>query len=83
MADVTKCTGYCPISEFCYRYTAVANPCWQTYSKLEEVCLSDNKSKYKEFIPDEKRIKEIEEDKEKSFDDILLDEIHKVMNETN
>jgi hypothetical protein len=74
------CTGNCPISNYCYRYTAVANPYGQTYSKLEEVCLSSEKNKYSEFIPDEKKIKE---DEEISFNDILLAEIHKLMDKTN
>lgn len=78
MPDISKCTGNCPISDYCYRYTAVANPYGQTYSRLEEVCLSNEENKYSDFIPDEKRIKE---DKENlSFDDILLAEIHKAMN---
>jgi hypothetical protein len=78
MPDITKCTGNCPISEYCYRYTAKPNPRWQSYSKLEEVCLSNEENKYSDFIPDEKRIKE---DKENlSFDDILSVEIHKAMN---
>lgn len=75
MPDITMCTGNCLISDYCYRYTAVANPYGQTYSRLEEVCLSNEENKYSNFIPDEKRIKE---DKENlSFDDILLAEIHK------
>ena len=81
MPDISMCTGNCPISDYCYRHTATPNPYWQTYSRLEEVCLSSEKHKYKEFIPDEKRIKEDEDNL--SFDDILLAEIHKVMNETN
>lgn len=81
MPDICKCTGYCPISEYCYRNTAVANPYGQTYSRLEEVCLSNEENKYSEFIPDRKRIKEDEENL--SFNDILLAEIHKLMDETN
>lgn len=80
MPDICMCTGYCPISEYCYRYTAVANPYGQTFSKLEEVCLSSEENKYSEFIPDKKKIKD---DEELSFNDILLAEIHKLMDETN
>ena len=80
MADITMCTGNCPISEYCYRYTAIANPYGQSYSRLEEVCLHNEENKYSEFIPDEKKI---EEDGELSFNDILLAEIHKIMDETN
>lgn len=80
MPDITMCTGNCPISEYCYRYTAVANPYGQTFSQLEEVCFSDQ-NKYNAFIPDAKRIKEDEENL--SFNDILLAEIHKLMDETN
>ena len=76
MPDITMCTGRCPISDYCYRHTATPNPYWQSYSCLEEVCLSNEKNKYSEFIPDEKKIKE---DKDLSFDDILLAEIHKLM----
>lgn len=80
MADICMCTGNCPIREYCYRYTAVANPYGQTFSQLEEVCFSDQ-NKYNAFIPDTKRIKEDEENL--SFNDILLAEIHKLMDETN
>lgn len=81
MPDITMCTGNCPINEYCYRYTAIANPYGQSYSRLEEVCLSNEENKYSEFIPYKKRIKE--DDENLVFDDILLDEIHKLMNETN
>lgn len=80
MPDICMCTGNCPVSNYCYRNTAVANPYGQTYSRLEEICLS-NEKKYSEFIPDTKRIKEDEE--ELSFNDILLAELHKLMDETN
>ena len=31
MADITKCSGDdCPIKEKCYRYTAIADPVWQS-----------------------------------------------------
>ena len=80
MPDICMCTGCCPISEYCYRYTAVANPYGQTYSHLEEVCLSSEENKYSEFIPDKRKIKEGEN---LSFNDILLAEIHKLMDETN
>ena len=85
MPDISLCicTGSCPISDYCYRNTAVANPYGQTYSYLEEVCLSSEENKYSEFIPDRRKIKELEKDKEKSFNDILLAEIHKLMDETN
>ena len=81
MPDIAMCTGSCPISNYCYRNTAVANPYGQTYSRLEEVCLSSEENKYSEFIPDRKRIKEDEE--ELSFNDILLAEVHKLMDKTN
>lgn len=83
MPDISMCmcTGNCPISNYCYRNTAVANPYGQTYSYLEEVCLSSEENKYSEFIPDRKRIKEDEENL--SFNDILLAEIHKLMDKTN
>lgn len=77
MPDFTMCTGNCPINEYCYRYTATPNPYGQTYSRLEEVCLSNENNKYSEFIPDEKKIKE--DEKNLSFSDILLAEIHKLM----
>ena len=77
MPDICKCTGNCPISDYCYRYTAIANPYGQSYSRLEEVCLTNEENKYSEFIPDEKRIKEDEDNL--SFNDILLAEIHKLM----
>ena len=80
MPDICMCTGNCPISNYCYRNTAVANPYGQTYSRLEEVCLTDQ-NKYSEFIPDTKRIKEDEENL--SFHDILLAEIHKLEDKTN
>lgn len=32
MADITMCSGNnCPIKEDCYRYTALANPYWQSF----------------------------------------------------
>lgn len=77
MPDICMCTGNCPISDYCYRYTAIPNRYWQSYSCLEEVCLSNEENKYSEFIPDNKRIKEDEENS--TFDDILLAEIHKLM----
>jgi len=77
MPDICMCTGNCPISEYCYRYTASPNKSWQTYSRLEEVCLSNEGQKYSAFIPDKKRIQE--DEKELSFHDILLAEIHKLM----
>ena len=81
MPDITMCTGNCPISEFCYRYTAIADPYGQSYSRLEKVCLSNEENKYSEFIPDRKRIKE--DKKDLIFDDILSAEIHKLMDETD
>ena len=83
MPDISlcMCTGSCPISNYCYRNTAVANPYGQTYSRLEEVCLSNEENKYSEFIPDTKRIREDEENL--SFNDILLAEVHKLIDKTN
>lgn len=48
MPDITLCTGNCPVSEHCYRYMLKPNTDFQTYSSLEEVCLSNN---YSELIP--------------------------------
>lgn len=77
MPDITMCTGNCPISDYCYRFTATPDRYGQSYSCLETICLSNNENKYSEFIPDRKRIKE---DKENlSFDDMLLAEIHKLI----
>ena len=47
MADITMCTGNCPVKENCYRYMATPNDCWQTYSSLEDICLPNN---YSELI---------------------------------
>jgi hypothetical protein len=80
MPDITMCKGNCPINEYCYRYTAKPNPRWQSYSKLEEVCLSNEENKYSEFIPNERKIKE---ETELSFNDILLAEFHKLMDKAN
>jgi len=73
MADICMCTGNCPISDKCYRYTATANPYGQTYSCLEDVCIPEN---YAEFIPDERVIKF---DIDYTLEDFLLEEIHKNM----
>lgn len=56
MPDITMCTGDCPISDSCYRFTAKPNPYGQSYSYLESVCIPNN---YSEFIPN----KTIKEDK--------------------
>ena len=81
MPDITMCTGYCPVKENCYRYMATPNPCGQSYSMLEPVCLPDG---YSELIPYRNNIKKEEKEREVdySFADILLAEIHK-LNETN
>jgi hypothetical protein len=36
MADITKCSnGTCPIKHTCYRWTAPADPLWQSYARFE------------------------------------------------
>ena len=77
MADITKCTGNCPASEYCYRYMAEADPCWQSYSCLEIVCLPE----YSLFIPYKKRIEEDEDSNsiDYTLNDFLLAEIHKII----
>jgi hypothetical protein len=36
MADITKCTNEaCIIRKGCYRWTALADPIWQAYSRFE------------------------------------------------
>jgi hypothetical protein len=77
MPDICMCTGNCPISDYCYRYTAVANPYGQTYSCLEDICIPEN---YGQFIPDEKVINRDTNTINYTLDDFLLDEIHKAMN---
>ena len=81
MPDITMCIGNCPVSNYCYRHTATPNSYWQSYSRLENVCLSNEENKYSEFIPDTKKIKEDEQNL--SFSDILLVEVHKLMDKTN
>ena len=83
MPDLCMCTGNCPISDYCYRYTAIANPYGQTYSCLEEICLSNEENKYSEFIPDKKVLNSNFNTIDYSLDDFLLDEIRKAMNQTN
>ena len=51
--DICMCTGNCPISEYCYRYMAKADPYGQTYSCLEDICIPND---YEEFIPYKKGI---------------------------
>lgn len=82
MPDITMCTGYCPVKENCYRYMATQNQRWQTYSALEEVCLSNGS--YSELIPYRNNIKKEEKEREVdySFANILLAEIHR-LEETN
>lgn len=63
MPDICMCTGDCPISDNCYRYTAKPNQYGQTYSCLEDVCIPND---YSEFIPDEKNINAFE-DFDRSF----------------
>lgn len=78
MADITKCTGNCPVNEYCYRYMATSNPFGQSFSCLEEICIPDG---YSELIPYEKSIKEDENKSNINYtlDDFLLDEIHKTI----
>ena len=44
MPDISKCEGKdCPIKENCYRFKAIPNPLWQSYSnfiydKVKEKC---------------------------------------------
>ena len=82
MSDICMCTGYCSIKENCYRYTAIPNPYGQTYSCLEDVCISNN---YSEFIPDNRSVEKEEDSRNINYtlDDFLLEEIHKTMNQTN
>ena len=36
MSDITKCTNdRCPIKHTCYRWTAPADPIWQSYAYFE------------------------------------------------
>ena len=78
MPDITMCTGNCPVNEYCYRYMAEADPYWQSYSMLEEVCIPYG---YSEIIPYKKRIKEDEDSNsiDYTLDDFLLAEIHKII----
>lgn len=78
MPDLCMCTGKCPISDYCYRYTAIANPYGQTYSCLEDICIPEN---YSEFIPDEKVINSNTDTINYSLDDFLLEEIRKATNQ--
>lgn len=78
MPDLCMCTGKCPISDYCYRYTAIANPYGQTYSCLEDICIPEN---YSEFIPDEKVINSNTNTINYSLDDFLLEEIRKATNQ--
>ena len=48
MADITMCTGNCPVKEKCYRYMVKPNKDWQTYSSLENICIPNG---YSEMIP--------------------------------
>ena len=70
MADVTMCTGNCPISDNCYRYMAEPNKYGQTYSYLENECIPND---YDLFVP--YKIKE--ETTNYTLDDFILDEIKK------
>ena len=80
MADITLCTGNCPIKENCYRYMAIPNPYGQTFSCLESICIPNG---YSELIPYQKNIQKEENQKGINYtlDDFLLEEIHKTMNE--
>ena len=81
MADITMCTGNCPVKENCYRYMATPNPYGQSYSYLESECIPND---YSELIPYKRNIRK--EETERNIDytlyDFLLEEIHK-MEETN
>ena len=79
MPDITMCTGNCPVKEYCYRFMAKADPYWQSYSALEEICIPNE---YSEMIPYNKGIKEDEERNKINYtlDDFLLEEIHKTLN---
>lgn len=70
MADITMCTGNCHMKENCYRYMASPDDYWQTYSSLEDICLSNN---YSELIPYEKRKERINY----TLNDFIMDEIRK------
>lgn len=69
MQDICMCTGNCPVSENCYRYMAEPNKYGQTYSSLEDVCLSN----YSELIPYENKENKISY----TLEDFIMDEIHK------
>ena len=70
MPDICMCTGNCPVSENCYRYMAEPNKYGQTYSSLEDVCLSNN---YSELIPYENKENKISY----TLEDFIMDEIRK------
>lgn len=37
MADISKCQGNdCTLKETCYRFTAIANPRWQSYAGFKQ-----------------------------------------------
>lgn len=76
MADITMCTGNCPVKENCYRYMATPNDYWQTYSSLEDICLANN---YSELIPYEEKERRINY----TLNDFIMNEINKKKNETN
>lgn len=49
MPDISMCRGQgCPIKISCYRHMAEANPYWQSYANLENVCNKD--SQYNRWI---------------------------------
>lgn len=73
--DICMCTGNCPVKEKCLRYMGEADPYWQTYSSLEEICIPND---YAEFIPYEKPRKI-----SYTLDDFIMDEIHKTKSKTN
>ena len=74
--DICMCTGNCAISNKCLRYIKKPNRNGQTYTNLEEVCISDN---YSEFIPYEEYFYKEEKENKISYtlDDFIMDEIRK------
>ena len=78
MSDICKCTGNCPVSEYCYRYMAIPNPYGQTFSYLESECIPYD---YDLLMIYDKTIKEEENERYINYDlyDLLLEEIYEIM----
>ena len=75
MADLTMCTGNCPMKEKCYRYMAKPNRYGQSYSCLEDICIPND---YQEFIPYDNPLDKTKECKTTyTLHDFIFDEIQK------